>query len=310
MSVVQMLAGDARITRYPHPLKQAAEARFAPFRDHPAVTTYRRLSARGFAYNRVPEAMLSLDPHTLAIAPIAADPAQSAGGEQALREWFVTLRDFAAVTRFDAWMAQQSPTHARAVNAVRPQVTTALSRLERYLGAPLGETHVVLGPLLHDGGFAATRGSDAHTQAWAFIGPQYNTTVPDFGDAQRLEGLISHEFAHTLINRWTAEHPQAVARSAHQFTDMREAMRRQAYGNWPTVVNESIIRAITARLVAQAQGETAGDALVFEEVARGFRHLPTLIAALRSYEGERSRYPTLRTYMPQLLAAFEPQVPS
>ncbi len=188
----------------------------------------------------------------------------------------------------------------------RPAVLASTSSLVAYLGTSLGSTQVILGPLLHDGGFAARVDSEnGQAAAFAFVGPNaIMATSVDFGDAARLKPLVAHEFAHTVINPLTASHATHVAATAENFEPLRDAMRREGYSSWDQVINESIIRAITARLTAADRGENAADTEVDEEVKRGFVYVPALLDELRRYEKNRDGYTKIADFYPSLLEVF------
>jgi hypothetical protein len=89
--------------------------------------------------------------------------------------------------------------------------------------------------------------------------------------------------------------------------ELGEVMRRQAYGNWESTVNEHIVRAVTTRLAYLHYGAEAGDRALRGEQERGFIHVAALCAALERYEAARDTYPTLNDFYPELLAALPAQ---
>ena len=188
----------------------------------------------------------------------------------------------------------------------RPTVVASTRSLVAYLGTSLGSTQVILGPLLHDGGFASrVDGNRGQAAAFAFIGPNALTAGSvDFGDAARLQPLVAHEFAHTVINPLTASHTSQVAATAENFGPLRDAMRREGYSSWDQVINESIIRAITSRLTAADRGEEAANSEVAEEVRRGFVYVPALVDELRRYEKSRDANANIEDFYPSLLGVF------
>ena len=108
-----------------------------------------------------------------------------------------------------------------------------------------------------------------------------------------------------MINPLTARYSSEVGASAANFDGLVEAMRREGYTTWDQVINESIIRAVTARLTTQERGNAAGEAEIADELQRGFVYVPALISALEHYEAHRETYPTIESYYPNLLRVFE-----
>lgn len=308
MSVVQLLSRYPLVTSHNHSYKAEAARFFAPHARHRAVTMFATMRRADFNFSAVPEAVMAFTPPPALRRRRESTPAilASAGGEAQLDAFVAALRDFAAESRFEAFYRDHAPVYAALVSRTEPVVSSVLESLRAYTGIPLGDTTVVLGPLLHDGGFAATYRNEAgRPEVYAFIGPVGVVDgVPDFGTVERLDPLITHEFAHSIMNPLVARHRPAVAARAQLHAPIREAMLRQGYGEWDQVVYEHVIRAITVRLTTIRRGEAAGQAALQEELNRGFSHLPALLRRLEQYERSRNRYPTIADFFPELLTAF------
>ena len=308
MGVIQLLSGYFLVSYLDSGYKRDAASFFATCSDHAAVKKFSALSASGFDFNNVPEAFISLSapPELQPRFPLGDSVIASAGGEENLAGFWASARDFAQECRFEEFYASHQPEYERMVAQSRPTVVASTRSLVAYLGTPLGSTQVILGPLLHDGGFASrVDGNRGQAAAFAFIGPNALTAGSvDFGDAARLQPLVAHEFAHTVINPLTARHSSQVAATEGNFGPLREAMRREGYGSWDQVINESIIRAITSRLTAADRGEEAANAEVAEEVKRGFVYVPALVDRLRRYEKNRDAIARIADFYPELLGVF------
>lgn len=308
MGVIQLLSGYFLVSHLDSNYKREAASFFAACSGHAAVKKFSRLSASGFDFNNVPEAFITLSepPDLQPRFPMSDSVIASAGGKESLAEFWASARDFAKDCRFDEFYSSHQPEYERMVEQSRPAVLASTSSLVAYLGTSLGSTQVIVGPLLHDGGFAARiDNADGQAAAFAFIGPNAITAGSvDFGDAVRLQPLVAHEFAHTVINPLTANHASQVAATAENFEPLREAMRRQGYSSWDQVINESIIRAITSRLTASDRGEELANAEVAEEVKRGFVYVPALVDKLRHYEKHRGVNANIADFYPSLLGVF------
>jgi hypothetical protein len=308
MGAIQLLSGYFLVSYLDSGYKRDAASFFAGCSDHAAVTKFSKLSASGFDFNNVPEAFISLsEPSELRPRFSLSDSViASAGGAESLADFWASARDFAQDCRFDEFYASYQSEYQRMVAQSRPTVVASTSSLVAYLGTPLGSTQVILGPLLHDGGFASRIDNEGgQTAAFAYIGPNAITAGSvDFGDAARLQPLVAHEFAHTVINPLTASHRSQVAATAENFGPLRDAMRREGYSSWDQVINESIIRAITSRLTAADRGEEAANSEVAEEVRRGFVYVPALVDELRRYEKSRDANANIEDFYPSLLGVF------
>ncbi len=309
MSVMQLLSDYFLVSYLDSSYKREAKEYFAECRDHPAVTRFAKLSSGEFNFSTVPDAFIALsEPPSLEPRyPAKPEVTQSAGGPEEYAEFVSLTRAFASDCGFPEFYARHRPYYDRLIAQSRPSVTASTHILSAYLGMPLASTEVILGPLLHDGGFATRYDSDdGQAVAYAFIGPVgILDGETNFGASERLQPLISHEFAHTVINPLTAQYSSDVAASTANFDGLVETMRRQGYTTWEQVINESIIRAITARLTTLERGKPAGEAEIADELQRGFVYVPSLVSALEYFEAHRSTYPTIESYYPQLLRVFE-----
>lgn len=312
MSVIQLLSGYFLVSYLDSDYKRDAAEHFALCADHPAVLKFTELYADGFDFNIVPDAFIALSepPALQPRFPLKREVVESAGGADSYAEFLALTRAFASDCRFDEFYAAHRSDYNRIIDQSQPGVIASTRSLVAYLGTPLGSTEVVLGPLLHDGGFA-TRfdGEGGQTIAYAFIGPSGIVEgATSFGDSVRLQPLVAHEFAHTVINPLTASFPMEVAAIARNFAPLAEAMQKEGYTSWEQVINESIIRAMTARLTTVERGKSAGESEIANEMKRGFAYVPALVAALERYEAQRHTYTTIADFYPELLSVFRQPV--
>jgi hypothetical protein len=309
MSVVQLLSGYALVTRYESPYTGDAQRHFAPFSAHPAAIMFREMSEAGFAFSHVPTAMLSLTEPPALEPRVYFEPLmlQAAGGEEQLLIFAEALRDFVKQSRFLAFFDAHRDTYAAMAEHSWPAVQQARAVLEEYTGTPLQNSTVVLGPLLHDGGFAARyRPESGPAEAYAFIGPSRGVSndLPEFGGSARLLQQVGHEFAHLVVDPVTSVHDPLVQRHSSLYDPIADVMRRNAYPRWETVVNEHIIRAITTRLAFRERGEEAGRQELTRELQRGYVHLPALLGRLEEYEQNRGQYPTIEEFYARPFSVF------
>ena len=183
-----------------------------------------------------------------------------------------------------------------------------MGALEDYVGEKQGNYHIILGPLLHHGGFGPSIVRDKGvTDLFRIIGPVGESGgIPDFGDLARLQDVLWHEFAHSFVDPITAENLESVNEYSGLYTLIADQMMSAGgYMNWQICVNEHIIRAITCRLFHSEIGPEAGKKALETERARGFRYIDAVHSRLLEYEANRSRYATLKSFYPEIVAAFE-----
>ena len=308
MGAIQLLTDYPLVTNYEFPYREDVRAYFSAFSDHRAVRLFEEMDGEGFAFDAVPKAMLALT-RSAELEPRISYPERAvsaAGGTDSLRQFVDALRDFAEASDFQALYRAHQGTYRSLVDSARRSIGNAMTVLRDYTGSPLTGATIIIGPLLHDGGFAARYETETGEEAYALIGPTgVAGELPTFGSPKRIAGLTWHEFSHTVVNPLTEKHQSEIDRYASLLAPIGEPMREAGYTQWKTVVNEHIIRAIEVRLAHRQFGEEAGEQELVEQKERGFRYIDPLVEALATYEEDRPRYPTLSDVYPRLIAAFD-----
>lgn len=308
MGVVQVLADYFVVTPYDSKYKQDVIEYFSPYRNHPAVQEFKNLSERGFAFEAVPAVMLCLtDPPELdQRIPFPKSAIERAGDQQAIDRWIENLRDFAQRSQFMRFYNNHTETYAAIVRSTEPHVQKALSALQTYSGMALSRSSIVLGLLLHDGGFATTLQRPEATQNIVIIGPTAPVDgIPVFGPASRIATLTWHEFSHTFVNALTQAHWGTLRLYESLYAPIAKQLTGQGYPDWQTAVNEHIIVAITVRLLAVEQGQEAAARELQKQKDKGFIYVERLVSRLIEFENSRKQYPTLADFFPRLITAFK-----
>ena len=313
MGIVQYLDGYMLSTKYEFNYKTEVEEYFGEFREHEAVTIFHHMAAGGFTFDAVPKTMLTLtDPPDLeSNYDFPADVVALAGGEESLETFVAAMRDFAIQTDFISFFNGHRSLYDSLTTEATPTMVAAVDALEEYLGDTLSGAHVILGVLLHHGGFSTLFETHRSREAFVVIGPAGgNGTYPGFGAARRLGSIAWHEFAHTVVNDLTAKNRDWLDANLHRYETVAEDLGRYGYGTWETVVNEHIVRAINARMLLRHLGPAVGRSAVITDESRGFVYLASLVNALSRYETSRDKYAGLRDFYPELLEAFVEETPA
>jgi hypothetical protein len=291
LAVVQVLSDYNQrtnlITREAFDYKQSIQAEFAPYRSHRAVKIFNRMSQKGFSFDAPPAVMLYLTapPELEVHTPFTDYLLERAGGEKRLGEFIAALREFAVETDFMSFYANNQPFYEQISANVSGLLagTDDLQALEAYYGMQEHSYNIVLVPLFHAGGFGpSVARPDGKSDVYSIGGPHGvdEQGLPAFGSQEGFRYLIWHEFAHSFVNPQTALHLDEVNAYAQLLKPIQDEMKKQAYGDWQTVVNEHIVRAITTRLSYLLVGQEAGDTALADETERSFIYLPALLEQL------------------------------
>jgi hypothetical protein len=154
------------------------------------------------------------------------------------------------------------------------EVTTSNGRVANQIAAPLGEQTVT-----------ANRVTDA-----------------GFDNPEQIRNLSVHEFGHTFVNPLTALPGIAPSLAAHKNL-FRSIPGQGQYSDWETSFNEHLVRAGEVRIAL---------ALGLPKVAQQLRtdnanwmYLPFFEKQLARFEANRKRYPTLASFLPDLIAELQ-----
>lgn len=138
-----------------------------------------------------------------------------------------------------------------------------------------------------------------------------STGAPVYGIASYLPTLI-HEFNHSFINYLGDDYEQQL-RGPGEIIYKKEAakMGRQAYGEWKTMMNEALVRAAVIRYLYAHETDTLiADKELKQQLARGFVWMRPLVNLLGQYEKQRASYPSLESFMPQIVKFYAGVAPN
>ena len=316
MSLIFRLAGNDEYNQ-PNsrsPYSEDIEAHFGEFRNHPAIKAARDLrNRRGVAF----DAVMSMAMHikdTVALEekiPFDKKPPRldSRWRVREARGFLDKARDFVKASRFNAFVADHKDYYERSAARLRDRIEqhAYIDWLDSFVGPRPGATFHAIPGLLNGGGSygVGIRFPNGTEEISSVIGVwDFDTDgVPVF--PKRIAGTITHEFCHSYTNPLVdafAEQLEPAGKKIypHCATDMK----RQAYGNWKTMMRESLVRACTVRSALHHDGPDAARRAIAYQHSRGFRWVGELSGLLGEYEATRDRYVTLEAFMPKVVAFF------
>ena len=123
---------------------------------------------------------------------------------------------------------------------------------------------------------------------------------PVFDDRWALE-LVIHEFCHSFCNPLIMENYSKMKKKADEFFKIKQnVLKRQAYSNSQVMLFEILVRASVIKYMADHY-PTNTEKYFPQEKNRGFIWIEELYNSLLNYEQNRVKYPTLKSYMPEIV---------
>ena len=128
--------------------------------------------------------------------------------------------------------------------------------------------------------------------------------MPIFIKEEYLPTII-HEFNHSFCNDLIIKNEEAFKNSGEKiFEKVKTEMAPQGYNNWLTVSYEALVRAAVIKYMKDHNfTKDEIEAEINSQIARKFLWITELVAELDNYSKNRNQYPTLESYMPNIIEA-------
>ena len=317
ISIIFRLAGNSEYNRGQFISYIAAvEKQFGPYREHPVVKLATSLRKK---YSVCYDAPMSLavhlqDANSLRLrTPLEPRPDGLDGRWRPddVRDFLEKARQFAQESKFDGFFKTQQPMYERAKGQLR-QLLDEEANLEWFddffSARPGAEFHIALGMVNGPGSYGPHIKLQDNEEYHCILGVWkfgfLGLGEPKF-DKTMLPTVI-HEFCHSYANPIVDAHASQLEEPGKKiFEKVRDKMKRMAYGNWQTMMRESLVRACVVRYMAATVGPDAGQKQVRNEINRGFLWTKELSDLLIQYEQNRDRYKTLDTFFPKVVDFFD-----
>jgi hypothetical protein len=326
LSIVFRLAGNPEynMPNSKSPYAEEVEKQFGRFRDHPVVQLARKLRRdHGVSYDAVMSVAVHLDTRLSGEGPgaqadvefkpgLGAKPARldPRWEQEDAREFLKQLREFAREADFAGFATAHELFYKQAAGRLSSALAqrAPVAWFDRFFGArPRAKFDLYVG-LLNGGGCygVSVAFEDGREEVSPVIGAAEfdRDGLPVFGDW--LEETVVHEFAHTYTNAFVDQFADQLQSAGERlYAGCAATMQDQAYGNWKTLMYESLARATTLRYVRTTHDAAAADKAAQREAQRGFAWAGELADLLGDYEANRTRYATFADFMPRVVEFFD-----
>jgi len=242
-----------------------------------------------------------------------AEPVQfvSPGGEALLADFRQALAAFRQDSLFRKYHDEIQAYDKVVLQQVKTSATIRLlpQYLEAYYGTRLSSYHLLLSPLLHEGGFNAEMvASGGQKQVYALVGPNGEIEFLPYFDKKYIEtDMILHEFGHSFVNPLTDRYEAEVERLKGKYytKELAATGKDEGYNEWKYVFNELLLRATTIKITERYFGKEAAKENLDKEIEAGFGLVKTMVKILDEYEQHRDRYPTFEKFCPILIRKMQ-----
>ena len=117
---------------------------------------------------------------------------------------------------------------------------------------------------------------------------------------------ILHEFNHSFINHLIEKKANSFEKNGEiLYESVKDVMKSQAYGNWITMINESLVR---AAVIKYMQDHDFEEKEIIKKInsqkSKGFYWINDLVFELSKYDKNRDKYAALEDFIPNIARAF------
>lgn len=201
-------------------------------------------------------------------------------------------------------------------------IEESIVKLKNYYGKKQKSYTIILSPLLHSGGYGPMINEEGGIyDVYNVVGPiitekiyeEYDRDIEKLKNISNIsnlfelhKGVMLHEFGHSYINPLGEKNSQLVNKYKPNNTSYLKDFSN-SYQQWPNIVNEYIVRAVTARLLLLEDKKDEYRETINNDKRSGFQYIEVLTQKLKKYENNRDKYEQIEDFYPELLEVLGEQ---
>lgn len=286
--------------------------------EHQAVHYMKELRNKyGISYDAVMSMAVHLDNRNGTLSLIEEDiPTLEKRWKNVDKDEFLSyLNNFYKDTKFNEFFRSHKDLYEKGLKSYQDNVINHFDidwYSDFYGNEPQETFSVIIGFCNGGGNYGVNRQiTGKMKEVFAIVGYYVDKKETPMYSKEYLPTLI-HEFNHSFINHYLDENKypiyvkQLEPAATNLFISSHWSMSKQAYGNWKTMINESLVRAavICYMLDNEYEPEEIRNVLL-EQVQRNFRWMPELVSLLRKYEKKQSKYGNFEKFYPNIIKFFK-----
>jgi hypothetical protein len=306
MSIVFRLAGRPEYSEVLlKPYIDRIDSHFSAYKEHELICFARTLP---LGYDAPMKMAISLNER---LELVTDDLDDGRWSQDDAKKFVRLLQKFATESHFDTFFASHAAEYVVAVERFQP-IHEALNRdwyptfYGRGAGGAIFHTILALGNGVNNYGLSLDA-PDGSRNVYAILTGRSDAQGTPTYSANNVLPLMVHEFNHSFVNGLMDENlSEWEVVGQKLFAQVAQAMKAQAYSGWETMMNEALVRAAVIKYTKDNGGlQPMLDQMIEQEESLGFFWIRELVAELENYDSRREAYPTLKSYMPQMLAFYQ-----
>jgi hypothetical protein len=213
------------------------------------------------------------------------------------------LSDFIKNTNFLQFFSDNYNAYTKILNNVIDVMggSKYYPELEEYLGECFSFYKLIAAPMYAESYGPLLYNKSNETIAACVLGINFYSATSVDNRRRQQEYMVWHEFLHSFINPVSSARHKEIKKLSKFLKKIPEGYKT-CYDTWTTYFNETLIRAITCRLVFLKYGYKSYDYLLNYEYNAGFIFVEEFAAILcEKFEGYRSRFASFKLFFSSLL---------
>lgn len=283
------------------------EAHFTPFKDHELIQLTRKLkSENGVSYDAVMGLAVRLD-DKLNLNKSAIDSTLDSRWDRAqLDQFAVLLKKFVKDSRFNDFYRQNEALYKQAaLNFMPVYENIDVDWYRNFYGQQSDDIFRIILSMSNGGSNygASVVDKNGVRNVYSVMGAwTTDSTGMVVYPSKNYFATLIHEFAHSFVEFNSDDFRTSGEKI---FATVREQMAAQAYGWWPTVIEEAAVRASVVKYLKDHNvPQREVDQEIFNQKRRGFVWIGGLVDEFEKYAAQRAEYPTFQSYIPKLVEAY------
>lgn len=288
------------------------ESHYAPHKNHELIEFIKTLrNENGVGYDAVMSMAIHLDNQLNPLVKFTDKIPDERWGKDNANEFVRLLKKFYKESNSKQFFKENEKLYSDISTRFLPVYKHLdLNWYTKFYGKEPNEKFVIINGLGNGGGNygPAIDFSNGKRKVYAIMGTWKTDSLgmADFTIDSYFPTLL-HEFNHSFVNYLLEKNPEPFRKNGEiLYNAVENEMQNQAYGNWKTMLNEALVRTAVIKYMKDhnfSEEEIKNE--INKQLNRGFLWIEELLSELESYDQQRNKYPTLESYMPNLIKAYD-----
>lgn len=288
------------------------ETHYNPYKNHELIQFIKKLrNENGIGFDNVMSMAIHLDDKLNPLVEFTEKVPDSRWGKDNAYEFVELLKKFYHESKSKDFFEQNRTLYREISDRFLPIYKNLdLDWYKDFYGKEPNEEFIIVNALGNGGGNygPSIYFPNGKRKVYAIMGTWKTDSLgmADFTFDSYFPTLL-HEFNHSFINYILDENPEPFKKNGEIIYEaVREKMNIGSYNNWRTMFNEALVRASVIKYMKDNSFSKKDiDREVNEQINRGFLWIEELVSELEKYDQKREDYPTLESYFPELIKAYD-----